>query len=208
MFAHLYKNRRGYLVNRYKEQLKRHLGFISRSCELYDEGINEEAIRIGTSLRVLLHDHGRSVSLLNHLHAKESIKLLTTVRAHAPTLGGSYDGLTVLSPTKLRMTNPALGAGNFRDFIPVKNWWEQVVFARDGSLMARRDVILTSTNKDGGAHIDSDVGPLGRVLMEGVFWTDGLIGGRSVDLGNSHFLALRQFGFEMLESNELLALAQ
>jgi len=34
------------------------------------------------------------------------------------------------------------------------------------------------------------------------------MGGRSVDLGNSHFLALRQFGFEILESNELLTLLQ
>lgn len=195
-------------MNRYKEQLKRHLGFISRSCELYDDGIDEEAIRIGTSLRVLLNDRGRSVSLLTHLHAKESIKLLTTVMPHTPTPGGSYDALTVLAPTKYRMTSPALGGGDFKDFIPAKNWWEQVVFARGGSVMARRDVILTSTDRDGGAHIDSDVGPLGRVLMEGVFWTDGVMGGRSVDLGNSHFLALRQFGFEILESNELLTLLQ
>jgi hypothetical protein len=195
-------------VNRYKEQLKRHLGFIYRSCELYDNGIDEEAIRIGTSLRVLFHDRGQSVSLLTHLHAKGLIRLLTTVKPHMPTPGGSYDGLTVLGPNKYRMTSPALGEGGFRDFVPVSKWWEQVVFAGSGSVMARCDVILTSTNKDGGAHIDSNVGPDGQALMEGVFWTDGVMGGRPVDLGNSHFLALRQFGFEILESNELLILAR
>ena len=65
----------------FKEQLARQLRFIRNSCRLYDEGNKEEAIRIGTSLRVLMRDttdrKGRplSVSLFSHLKAKDKIKI-------------------------------------------------------------------------------------------------------------------------------------
>src|SRR5215212_4213829 len=60
---------------RFRDQLKRNVGFIRRSCELYDQGHKEEAIRIATALRVLLHDTRRSVSLLKHLKVKGITKL-------------------------------------------------------------------------------------------------------------------------------------
>ena len=60
---------------RLKERLKQNVGFIRRSCELYDQGHKEEAIRIATALRVLLHDTRRSVSLLKHLKVKGITKL-------------------------------------------------------------------------------------------------------------------------------------
>ena len=65
----------------FKEQLARQLRFMRNSCRLYDEGDKEEAIRIGTSLRVLMRDttdqKGRplSASLFSHLKAKHKIKI-------------------------------------------------------------------------------------------------------------------------------------
>ena len=65
----------------FKEQLARQLRFMRNSCRLYDEGNKEEAIRIGTSLRVLMRDttdrKGRplSASLFSHLKAKDKIKI-------------------------------------------------------------------------------------------------------------------------------------
>ncbi len=55
----------------FTEQLKRHLGFLERSCAAYDSGHQEEALRIAVSLRVLFHDtQHSSVSLLSHLGIK------------------------------------------------------------------------------------------------------------------------------------------
>jgi hypothetical protein len=60
---------------RFRDQLKRNVGFIRRSCELFDQGHQEEGIRIATALRVLLHDTQRSKSLLSHLKVKRIMKL-------------------------------------------------------------------------------------------------------------------------------------
>ena len=74
----------------FKEQLARQLRFIRNSCRLYDEGNKEEAIRIGTSLRVLMRDttdrKGRplSVSLFSHLKAKDKIKINSSCHPPSP----------------------------------------------------------------------------------------------------------------------------
>jgi hypothetical protein len=62
----------------FKDQLTKQLGFLRRSCESYDQGYKDEAIRIATVLRVLFHDTGRSTSLLTHLKAKDNIWLRST----------------------------------------------------------------------------------------------------------------------------------
>src|SRR6266478_2544782 len=62
---------------RFRAQLVQQLKFIENSCTAYDHGEQAEAIRIGTSLRMLLHDTPRSTSLLTHLEAKKTPLLST-----------------------------------------------------------------------------------------------------------------------------------
>jgi hypothetical protein len=64
---------------RFQHELKKQLSFIENSCMAYDQGQVNEAIRIATSLRILLHDTALSISLLTHLDAKD-IRLLSTCR--------------------------------------------------------------------------------------------------------------------------------
>ena len=47
---------RGRNMERLPKQLVRQLGFLRHSCELFDRGNQDEAIRIATCIRVLLHD--------------------------------------------------------------------------------------------------------------------------------------------------------
>ena len=61
----------------YKEHLKRQLAFLERSCIAYDQGYTDEAIRMATVIRVLLHKTHRSTSLLAHL-GRENINLLNS----------------------------------------------------------------------------------------------------------------------------------
>ena len=47
--------------------LGRQLQFLHQSCASYDGGFFDEAIRMATVMRVLLHDTKHSTSLLKHL---------------------------------------------------------------------------------------------------------------------------------------------
>src|SRR5215204_5674232 len=65
-------------MDRYQQELKKQLGFLRRSCQWYDNGEVDEAIRIAVPIRTIIHDTGRSTSLLTHLNAK-GIKLWSSV---------------------------------------------------------------------------------------------------------------------------------
>ncbi|MCK0439193.1 hypothetical protein MUG78_06870 [Gordonia alkaliphila] len=45
-------------ADRFRRLLSSHIGFLKRSCWLFDQGHEDEALRIATSLRVLFHDTG------------------------------------------------------------------------------------------------------------------------------------------------------
>ncbi|MBP2158270.1 MULTISPECIES: hypothetical protein [Asticcacaulis] len=59
-------------------QLDRQRKFLKNSARLYDEGYEDEAIRMATTLRVLLHDTSQSTSLLTHLGVKKQLKFIDT----------------------------------------------------------------------------------------------------------------------------------
>jgi len=84
----------------YKEALATQLRYIHRSCELFDQGYWDEAIRIGTSLRIILNNGGgNKKSLLQHLGVNRKIKLLSTCGPVSPN-AIEYQGWEVSS------TNP------------------------------------------------------------------------------------------------------
>jgi hypothetical protein len=49
-------------MSEFASSLRTHLAFIARSCELYDRGHIEEALRMAVSLRVIFHDTRHSTS--------------------------------------------------------------------------------------------------------------------------------------------------
>lgn len=68
----------------FRRQLTRQFEFLTHSCDLYDQGFHDEAIRIATIARVLFHhtyDQVRnrgSIALLRHLGTPNP-KLLSRV---------------------------------------------------------------------------------------------------------------------------------
>ena len=62
----------------YDDQLQTQVRFLERSCRAFDAGEHDEAIRIATILRVLLHDTEKSTSLLTHLGIKASLEYVDT----------------------------------------------------------------------------------------------------------------------------------
>jgi len=61
-----------------KEQLLRQVKFLNSSAKLFDAGDHDEANRLATTLRVLLHDTENSKSLLGQLGIKEKLRFVDT----------------------------------------------------------------------------------------------------------------------------------
>ena len=65
-------------IDSLKEQLNKQLKFLKNSADLFDKGDEDEAIRLATTLRVLLHDINKSQSLLYQLDLKDKLQFEDT----------------------------------------------------------------------------------------------------------------------------------
>lgn len=198
---------------RFREHLSRQLGFIHRSCEAYDTGHRDEAIRIATSIRVLVHDTRSSTSLITHLGAAD-LQLLSTVPPDEPDESGLQRvTLNGLASMKFDATGvhlvPPLGRRGDPFLMSVDEWWNQRVWLLGARWITRRDIVLAAANKDGGAHVDAELTveyeELARPGAAGTF----SVGGPDADMQpfvQAHLVALRQLGYEILNSVDLIAL--
>ncbi len=192
----------------FKNQLRRQLRFIERSCDSYDLGFADEAIRIATVLRVIFHNTKQSTSLLHHL-GNPRVEILTQV----PLITGRAifaDGIGLqvfVGGSSEIVTQPKLGRGHFRGFLPNDSWWTQLVYVRNDVKITRRDIVLAAANKDGGAHVDAKLTKEYLELSEGV-WTAnwGTLNERRIE--DHQFVLLRDAGYEVLNSPALLSLAR
>jgi tetratricopeptide (TPR) repeat protein len=188
----------------FNEQFERQLNFLARSCEAFDVGYSDEAIRIAVSLRVLLHDTANSTSLITHLGA-QPLKLLSTVRRRSfdPSVF-AYDGVT-------RWTGAGpvakLGLGVEPEEVPFQEWWKQVLYIpRQGVSITRRTLVLTAANKDGGAHVDASLTPDYEALLSMWVRQSSDVGRDPVPVSDVHLIGLRQLGYEVLHSPQILRL--
>jgi hypothetical protein len=196
----------------FKFQLKRQLGFLQRSCAAYDQGHHDDAIRIGTIIRVLLHDTASSTSLLTHMRSK-SILLLSTVDSDAVGPGVFYFlglGMGKTAPDGKSFYTPKYGDGPFSRFVTFDQWWNQVVFVNSSVSITRRHIVLGAANKDGGAHVDMKLSEEYAALMALAMTKlppplQGLV--PPVSPVNVELVSLRQMGHELLNSPQLLNLA-
>ncbi len=195
----------------FSRKLTQQIGFIERSCKAFDSGHMDEALRIATAVRVLVHNTPKSTSLLNHLGAL-NINLSTTVRDE-----NRSKAVFLTSMGRLRMDNTGTTWNACTDpdaivgVLPLPVWWEQVVYVSGHIWATRRNLILGAATRDGGAHVDTTLTPEYEALM-----TTGMRGwyhysphndGKFQPVMDSHLIYIRQMGFELLNSPELLALA-
>jgi len=192
------------------QQLRRQLGYLERSAARYDSGQLDEGIRIATTIRVLVHDTRNSTSLLSHLGAK-SIALRHHRKARAETrqCHGPRGPGFVYSGGLGAKTDPRHICG----YIPVDRWWDQVVHMMGREVqLTRRSIVLFAANQDGGAHVDEEVSPHGRKLLEGAWvsiWHNQASGEQRRERhGNHHLVMLRTMAFEVLHSPDLRKLAE
>ena len=204
----------------YKVQLQRQLGFIERSCASFDDGYLDEAIRIGVTLRVLFHDTAKSTSLLKHMNARH-IKLLSTVSEISipddidivNIVGLEFQGMGQHCVINKKFEfQPFLSRLATHREIELDNWWQQpVTVFQKNTILTRKDIILAAANKDGGAHVDSELTLEYAALAEsGAFGfhihTSNFGENEMIPIDNAHLVYLRQMGFEVLNSDELIQL--
>jgi len=193
------------LTEKFREQLR----FIERSCQTFDQGAEDEAIRLATSLRIIFHNTTKSTSLVTHLKFG-SKKMLSSSRGH----GNWQDYLSLqlnLSSAQPVRTLPILGK-QFKE-LTIDQWWRQEpVFVHLGKSHSRRNIILSVANKDGGAHVDEQLEEYYEYLCAGEY-AIGINGdnlkfdgeppfeqGVTHFAKNAHLALIRQFAHEALVS--------
>jgi hypothetical protein len=107
---------------------------------------------------------------------------------------------------------PKLGTSQSRGFVEVDHWWgQQPIHVSNHQPLYRQDVILIAAEKDGAAHVDEDLPESYTSLAAGEGWdfvqkhADG--SEIRIPAADFHLVWLRQMGYELLHSPELLALA-
>lgn len=209
----------GQEISKFYTQLRRQLFFLSNSCRLFDMGCIDEAIRIATSIRVLLHDTSQSTSLLTHLNSK-NIKIFDSCPIHEKESGDGTFCITgfAMGVIKMNPKKKIFGYGPLLDdynphksiLLPLEEWWNRNVWILTPKLkLNRKNIILCAANKDGGAHVDKDLEPAYEYLSKGSFGAiyvnyKGVEHKQSIE--NMHLVSIRTISNELLKSPDMINL--
>jgi hypothetical protein len=146
--------------------LREQVAFLRASAEAFDRGFEGEAKRLATTIRVLVHDTGKSQSLLTQLKIKNSLRYEDTADQINPNnllpTPGLVSGKITTGPDGVGEYIAPLGEllGPNRQNPPAqfKDWWERPV-TKDpsGVLISRKDYVLWVSNKSGGSHVDPEL---------------------------------------------------
>jgi hypothetical protein len=196
---------------RYLEQLRTQLRFLETSSKLYDEGIEEEAIRIATTLRVLFHDTKSSTSLITHLGIDKSNLMVFTNSSYLDDNSNTKFFMPFLLDTQGGGYQPLLNNGPPTGrLMPLDQWWEANVLFANQTPIKRKQVALWAANKDGGAHVDESL-PENYVAAFSTFEVVSVCKNTRAEIGrrpsNEPYVALRQAAFEILESTSITGIA-
>jgi hypothetical protein len=198
----MFLTKRDRFIKKFQEQLQ----FIQRSCIAYDEGLEDESIRIAQALRVIFYDSPKS--LITHLKFDQK-KMLSSAKGYGDTR--DYLSWVIdINSSQPVTTRPTLDT-QFRE-ISIKEWLEgESVFVYKTKIFSRRKVISNASNKDGGAHVDEKLDKFYEALSAGVegFSITGNLQyngespfqqGVNQSAKNAHLALIRQFAHEFIAS--------
>jgi hypothetical protein len=194
----------------FKKRLDDHLNFMKASMIAYDDGFEEEALRLSNSLRIILHDTSTSTSILKHLGIKNSFFFISTSECYVPCNVMPYMGLIGMS-VKSNSENGTSGAYipscNLGSEIPNKwlsfnDWWNEIVIDDKQNIFTRKDIVINVCNTDGGAHVDSKLNEEYSKLIEdnSLGWEIGDENIRKPLDKNPAFASIRQIAEEFIKS--------
>lgn len=153
-----------------KNQLDDQFKLLIHNAEQYDAGDTLFAKPMATILRTLLHDTNKSRSLLNQLGLKNRYFYDTATAETLDNISDSFDYrnnrysgqfLGIIGMTEIAHLVPFLDSQEnrmFFGFVPFDDYWNRTILL-DGKekRFTRKDIVLDVVNKDGGAHVDTDI---------------------------------------------------
>jgi hypothetical protein len=183
------------------KHLNEHLMLMERSCDAFDSGVYPEAKRISVHLRVLLHDTRNSKSLLGQLGRLLGNFLDTAIPLDLASFM-TQAGLTVQAfGGEPRYFAPL---DDCRDYAwrPFGDWWNAaVVLDVERRTFTRRELVLTTANQAGGAHVDPELDAAYHDLVRNNslnwIYSDGQA---SRPIQGAEAASLRQIGHEVLKT--------
>jgi hypothetical protein len=184
-----------------QERLQEQYHLLRKSVDEIKRGDLAEGIRIATAVRVLVHESGSSKPLLKQV-TKDYLQLEIL---DSPTRKPSAPGrVMMVVPIGFKLSNEGVHlSGELGSKTPtiLGKWWTRPALVLQGlGGISRREVILGLTNKEGGAHVDTDMPLRYRQLLECKSFQVGV--GKDVSpLNISRFMA-GQCGVEMLDCLE------
>lgn len=206
-------------VARSDDDLKSHLfkqvKFLGASCQIYDEGGKDEAIRIANALAIIFESRSNNVSLIRQLSLEDKMHfevydcgIVPVEREISPT---EKTVSVNMLPSSLVGIKRRKGSATFFPLLdaPIQKinkgfdeWWNQepVVRSKD-NYFTRRLIVAEVRDTDGGAHVDSKINASYAHLREGsnlgcTRVTDGIFH----FIPDLHLAALRQIAYEALNS--------
>ena len=199
------------------EELSNHLqeqtDFLRSSGDAFDRGDLAEAKRLATQIRVLVHDTGRSTSLLEEWSVKNQVRYFDTSRPIDPANLVATQNLVMV-----RMSSPgtskyiAAKEGGPVDRLRLASfdeWWTEPIVKDDQhNLFSRKDLVLALAHKEGGAHVDPELpaayaalsrsNSLGWIVSENALSIGGAPGPESHAIeGNPVLFMVRQIAHEL-----------
>lgn len=190
-----------------REEMQTHLDeqlrFIEASAASYDAGFDGEAKRLALAIRILMHDTHASHSLLGQLGLKTGLFLNSSLPLE-PNNPMSHHGLVSVGGTPKKMDYRAhLDEAPWSKQVPFDDWWTSpVIVDQKDQRFSRRDIILTATNQDGGAHVDPNLDDAYVALAKNnsLSWFGLTSDGKMQPIPSPERATIRQIAHEVLKT--------
>lgn len=201
--------------NQLMDALKKQIGFLETSCQGFDSGNEDEALRIATTLRVLVHDTKNSISLLEQLGLKNTMQFIDSAAPIDPVpTGEMYDGQPTMAisgmPGLFNMSFTSEGAKLVAPLSCAKysrgpegfnSWWTyKCIPGHNGDRYSRSWLVRQMANREGGAHVDPEISQsyneLQSTSMGMTVYSNGIRG----FINSAGNVSIRQVAWEVLES--------
>lgn len=180
------------------------------SCRAYDEGEKWEALRLATTIYILVRDGGKkNRSILTQMGKRNSMEFAVPISMGA-------DPRNLLSYTPLVMIEIGGGGVNFkprlnefpsgRRVLQFDEWWDRDLVYRSGGdrhRMTRKKLVFALRNLDGGAHYDEEIlDPNYIEMTHGKSWVAVSSDGIKRPVRQLELASMRQIAWEVLDSLE------
>lgn len=134
------------------------------SCENYDNGLHWEAMRIATTVYVIVNNgKNKGVSVLSQIGVRDKLGFVSYCRGPLPVSGNTVpqSHLTYLKFDGRGGAEykPICYSANERTkILPFNDWWREPIFDdANGGTLSRLDLVFYLRSQDGGSHYDTEL---------------------------------------------------